>query len=342
MEQVVCLGDTVAMLFQYLDTLALWYRVLVSTDGGEHWRAGEDSLRGFSPQIALSRNWLHGVYHRGFEPYSLEVFYKRSSDLGMSWSDSTVLSTLDGYGGGEPAIVADLGRNVYTAWKETKYGCFGGFGFSCSVVLRKSIDDGTSWSPEQVISDEPYGSQIQLASNNQIFAAVWTKEFINDEYHAVVRLSQDRGNTWCPVFDLTPDTIGGGLPHVAFSTTALQCVWVAYENSHFIVNHRRGELLPVAVDEQFDQMPSKFMLEQNYPNPFNGITRVRYGLPRREYVSLKIYNLLGEDIATLVDGQTEAGWHEAVWEPAGVSSGVYLLRLIMGKYTTTEKVLYVR
>jgi hypothetical protein len=75
-----------------------------------------------------------------------------------------------------------------------------------------------------------------------------------------------------------------------------------------------------------NQMPTVYELNQNFPNPFNPSTTLRYGLPNNSTVSLKIYNVLGQQVASLVNGEQSAGWQGVIWN-ANVSSGVYLYRL---------------
>ncbi len=114
---------------------------------------------------------------------------------------------------------------------------------------------------------------------------------------------------------------------------------------------------PMAVETDDAAVPEHFALSQNYPNPFSagggsaygGIpeTRIHYEMPRSASVSLKVYNLLGQEIRTLVATQKEAGYHSAVWngtDAAGntAPSGVYLLRFESAEYTKTVKMLFIQ
>jgi flagellar hook assembly protein FlgD len=67
-------------------------------------------------------------------------------------------------------------------------------------------------------------------------------------------------------------------------------------------------------------------LGQNYPNPFNPLTRITYGLPERSTVKLEIFNMLGQNVATLVNGDKEAGYHSVEWN-APIGSGLYFYRM---------------
>jgi hypothetical protein len=85
-----------------------------------------------------------------------------------------------------------------------------------------------------------------------------------------------------------------------------------------------------------------FRLDQNYPNPFNPSTTIRFSLPEAARVSLKIFTLLGEEVATLVSGDLQAGQHSARWDAAEIPSGVYFYRLQAGQFTETKKLVLLR
>ena len=88
--------------------------------------------------------------------------------------------------------------------------------------------------------------------------------------------------------------------------------------------------------------PVRFELSQNYPNPFNPSTSIRFGLPSRSHVTLTVFNTLGQQVATLVQGEQEAGFHEAVFDASGLASGVYIYRLTAGDFVLSKKLVLVR
>jgi hypothetical protein len=95
------------------------------------------------------------------------------------------------------------------------------------------------------------------------------------------------------------------------------------------------------------QLPVKFALQQNYPNPFNPTTTIRFTLQDAGYTTLKVYDIFGRDVATLVNEKLDAGEHEVKWNPSTssgqmLSSGVYFYRLQTQPFTETKKLLILR
>jgi hypothetical protein len=90
------------------------------------------------------------------------------------------------------------------------------------------------------------------------------------------------------------------------------------------------------------ELPTRYVLEQNYPNPFNPSTTIEYQLPTKGYVTLKIYSVLGQEIATLAEDLADAGYKSVEWNASNVASGVYFYRLEAGSFTSVKKLLLLR
>jgi len=99
---------------------------------------------------------------------------------------------------------------------------------------------------------------------------------------------------------------------------------------------------PVDADNEEETIPSEYSLEQNYPNPFNPLTSIEYRVGSIEYVIIKIYDILGNEVATLVDEEKPAGTYEVTWNANGLSSGVYFYQLKAGEFTQTKKLVLMR
>jgi hypothetical protein len=81
------------------------------------------------------------------------------------------------------------------------------------------------------------------------------------------------------------------------------------------------------IDDEIFELPKTFSLMQNYPNPFNPSTNIGFRISDRGFVSLKVYNILGDEIATLINEEKEQGVYDVTFNAAGLSSGMYLYKL---------------
>lgn len=88
--------------------------------------------------------------------------------------------------------------------------------------------------------------------------------------------------------------------------------------------------------------PKEFKLEQNFPNPFNPTTKIQYQLPQDARVTLKVYDILGSEVATLVNEEQEAGYKEVQFNGNGIASGMYVYRLTAGDFISTKKMMVLK
>jgi len=119
---------------------------------------------------------------------------------------------------------------------------------------------------------------------------------------------------------------------------------VVFEASHFsqILGGDKALYSILSSEDQESSIPTQFSLRQNYPNPFNPSTTIEYGLPERTFVELKIFNILGKEVATLVNSTQEAGMHNVTFDASKLTSGVYLYKIKTSKFTEFKKMILLK
>lgn len=95
-------------------------------------------------------------------------------------------------------------------------------------------------------------------------------------------------------------------------------------------------------NETVTNLPNEYNLSSNYPNPFNPSTAIEFALPQNDYVKLAVYNMIGQQVATLIDGRMEAGVHNIVWEAVDMPTGIYFYSLQTGGKTLVRKMTLVK
>jgi len=119
----------------------------------------------------------------------------------------------------------------------------------------------------------------------------------------------------------------------AFGSTRWDLPWANYNPQGFATSVEEDEV---------SSIPSSFILHQNYPNPFNPSTVISYTLPQASDVMLKVYDMLGREVRTLVDGFQEAGTHRTVFDSRYLSSGIYFYRISAGAHHTARTMLLLK
>jgi hypothetical protein len=99
---------------------------------------------------------------------------------------------------------------------------------------------------------------------------------------------------------------------------------------------------PTGIVQEQKMIPKTCELGQNYPNPFNPSTTIRYGLPHKSAVQLTVFNTLGQQVAQLVNGDMEAGYHEVRFDGKNLSSGVYFYRIQAGEFVASKRLLLLK
>ena len=99
---------------------------------------------------------------------------------------------------------------------------------------------------------------------------------------------------------------------------------------------------PVSIERNTDLIPDNPVLNQNYPNPFNSSTNIFYSLPKTMHINIKIYDLLGQEVKSLFNGQKQAGEYKIVFNAENLASGIYIYRLTSQAFTLSRKLLLIK
>ena len=95
-------------------------------------------------------------------------------------------------------------------------------------------------------------------------------------------------------------------------------------------------------EEKFDELPTDYSLINNFPNPFNPSTKIRYSIPQSSKVVIKVFDILGNEIETLIDEQKPIGTYELTWYAENLPSGIYFYRLQAGTFVETKKMILMK
>lgn len=125
-------------------------------------------------------------------------------------------------------------------------------------------------------------------------------------------------------------------------TSITTVVFVQNDVNKEVLNAGKGTFIPTGITNLNNEIPSQYKLEQNFPNPFNPTTRIRFELTKSGYTSLKIFDVMGRELSSLVSTNLQAGKYEYEFNASGLSSGVYFYELISGDFKAIKKLTLIK
>lgn len=309
------------------------WHIRYTTNRGVTWiRRPQDIATTNEPAIALTPGALHKVAGWVFDSAGVwsefVIQYRKSTDMGLTWSDSVNLSSI-GSRAAEPNIAAGWkgdSSSILTGWKDVKYGCLTPLG--CSILGRLSHDAGNSFLDEHRFDLRPAGFLVTLAGQESVLVVGWSDDLPDGGVRITV--SFDRGKLWCVPLSVDEGEIWG----LGITRGAIHVVYDKMVGSHFRVFYRRGVIPSTSAKESSSRPPPFVTLSQNFPNPFNPATRIAYSIGKRGVVSLKVYDVLGREISEHTEGWKEVGEYSIDWKPIGLTSGVYYYKLVLESPTS--------
>jgi hypothetical protein len=175
-----------------------------------------------------------------------------------------------------------------------------------------------------IVSAVPSGMQVQITLTGATSSVAGE---LVDSTGTVVAVNNSTGNN---PFTLTAPGPGRYTVNAGFKNPSRQ--WGTTE----------VDIVVTGVDEGRGGLPGTYRLEQNYPNPFNPSTTIAYSIPERAHVSLKVYDMSGREVATLVDRMEGAGPKTVKFDAVNLATGSYLYRLVAGDFSETRHFVVMR
>lgn len=315
--------------------------IFKSADNGENWTASSSGLPSGAEVVglaALNSNIFAACKGGG-------MFL--SADNGATWTKLT-----NGLTAGEDDFrgVAVLDNIVFAA--------------NDDIGFFKSEDNGASWSAINTGLEGKYlrCKGVMFSHNSDLYAGTKTGVVVTSDY----------GANWTPLGEegLTDDDIralavtddrifvgtdeggffssaDGGANWTASTGCGMEIRNILLTGVGLFASGENGGIwldpsIVSSVDKQLGIKPNQYTLFQNYPNPFNPSTTVEFNLTKSGHVSLLIYNMLGKEVALLINQEMGAGTHSVNWQANGVATGVYFYKIKVNNFATLRKMVLMR
>jgi photosystem II stability/assembly factor-like uncharacterized protein len=313
-----------------------------TTDGGVTWAPSTTGLGANKNILSLAINPLNGnVVYAGtsLDPVAATgpSFIYRSNDAGATWFLSST---------GLPSTTADNNpvREMKVSRADTGVVLAALFFNSTTGGAWVSTNGGGSWTQRitglpAVAGNLLRACFIRPGSSTEFYLG------IDNATTGGVYRSTNAGLTWS-VFNGGSVLTNYATRSFTFRTSPDSTLYTGVGSTAIINPPGMGiyefTFTPVGINDPNSQLPNTFNLEQNYPNPFNPSTVISYSVPSQSFVTIKVYDLSGSEVKTLVSETRAAGNHQVTFTGDGLSSGVYLYKLSAGNYTETKKMILIK
>lgn len=309
-------------------------KIYKTSNGGDNWSSSnciecgteDDFLQvsfinentGFAPGGSLYKtvdagnNWykipempnaLFGFFHPLYNDWLFSYNSYKSTNNGNNWINSGTI----------PPLTQGWFVNNTSGW------AIGGH--SSTQHIYKTINGGESW--VLIKSPQIRYSKLQAISSDTIWVASENK----------ILRTYNSGLNWI-IFEIEYQ----GFYHSDFQFLNGKTGWITSLNKLYYTENGGS----VNVNNISNEIPFQYNLFQNYPNPFNPTTKIQYQIPKAGFVSIKVYNINGKEIATLVNENHQPGTYEATFDGSNFASGIYFYSIKTNDFSSTRKMMLIK
>lgn len=297
---------------------------------------------------------------------NFKLFFDRSTDGGTTWLENDIVAGTQRGGwdyvvagiyrsNGLPITLCDISNSPYRGTIYVNYTDSAGPA-DHDVMLVKSTDGGNTWSAPIRINDDPAGKEqfFTWMSIDQVTGYLYCvfydrRNYTNTQTDVYMARSTNGGTTWtnerisAAPFTPASNIFFGDYTNISSHNGVVRPIWIRLVSGTLsvltaIIN------FPVGVEPVSSEIPAAFSLKQNYPNPFNPYTTFEFDIPEfsgsgTRDVTIKVYDILGNETAVIVDGKLAPGSYKYEWDASMQPSGVYFYKMQSGSYSETKKMI---
>jgi hypothetical protein len=320
--------------------------VYKTTNGGANWTQVFTQTGGFMDGIVM-KDANNGVMYG--DPVGGRWSLWKTTNGGTNWDSTGMFLAQAGSEAGWNNSMAVVGNNLWFGTNNTKIYYSSNFGTNWvaqpttgevgangtvvwfnsatngmmgGATLLTTTNAGTNWVANAGTGTGNYVGITGIGSN------WWTVRGT-----AIVGTSTNNGANWSTAYT----TPAGTFVHITTSRTGSGLLYATKSNGQVSKYGVTTGINPIG-----GQIADNYSLSQNYPNPFNPSTNISFAIPQNGFVSLKVYNMLGKEVATLVNGNLNAGAHNYNFNASNLASGMYFYKLEAGNFTETKKMILVK
>ena len=290
--------------------------------------------------------------------YNWENYYTRSTDKGASWL-APVRLTNDTTGDTRFPVVATFGSKVHVAWWDDRVDTtYTHYGYpparpeeykNYEIFYKRSLNNGLTWQEDfRLTHADRISKSPSIIAQGDTVVVVWMDNRDNN-YEIYLKYSIDGGTTWSEDIRATDDPYFSKSPSIAMdSLGTIYLLWSDNRTGKYEAYFKKSDSIITGFHKKHKENTNlTFSLKYNYPNPFNSVTTIIYEVSSRAQVQLVVFNLLGEEVARLINGESMPGTHEVQWDAKDLTgcdlpSGIYICKLTVGTTAQTRKLLLVR
>jgi len=301
---------------------------------------------------------------------NFKIFFDKSLDGGNTWLANDIVAASQpggwdlGSGGpggtgvtgiqranGLPITCCDISNSPYRGYIYINYLDSAGVKDRDVKVVR-STDGGNTWSAPIRVNNDAAGKEQFLTwmTIDRITGIIYIvfydrRNYTDHTTDVFLAKSTNGGTSWInerissSSFLPNYNTFFGDYTNITAHNGKVRPIWARLVSSAISVYTAIIDF-PNGIQQASNEIPSSFALYQNYPNPFNPVTKFKFDIPAgnsKQIIQIKVYDLLGKEVAEIVNGSLAPGTYEYEWDASHLSSGVYFYKLISGNFEATKK-----